>query len=177
MYSNKHFFKELLKKSNYDDSIVSLVKSKIFPEEDDIERQYFTNLINKINYIDDDAYSEFEKDIINILKKTNNYDKSKNIVDLMSKVANKNITFHNNHLKAMEIDYKPTFTISKNGLSDAYHLYKIREIIEKNKPEFDNFSIIADEMEKYYKSDKKITLKEHDEILKKVYDKWNKFDS
>ncbi len=177
MYPNKHIFKELLKKSNYDDSVVSLIKSKIFPEEDDIERQFFTNLINKINYIGDDAYIEFEKEIMNILKETNNYDESKNIVDLMSKVSNKNITFHNKHLKIAEINYKPTFTISKNGLSDAYYLYKIREIIEKNKPEFDNFSVVANEIEKYHKSDKKITLKEHDKLLKEVYDEWNKIDS
>ena len=177
MYPKRNVFNELLKKNNYNDNIVALVKSKIFPNDNQLDRQYFTNLINKINFIGDDACKEFEKEITKILKETNNYNESKDLYDLISKVANKNITFHKNHLNLSKIDYKPTFNISKNGLSDAYHVYKLKEIIEKNKPEFDNLSIVVDEIEKSCVKKKKFTLKEYDMLWKEVFDEWKVFDN
>ncbi len=76
-----------------------------------------------------------------------------------------------------KIDYNPTFNISKNGLSDAYHVYKIKEIIEKNKPEFDNLSIVVDEIEKSCVKKKKFTLKEYDMLWKEVFYEWKTFDN
>ena len=98
MYPKKNNFLRLLN-LEYDDSIVELVKKHIEVD------QHFTKLIDNINYIGDVPYTEFQNKIVKILHETNNYNYRKNINELISRVINKKITFHINHLKLMEIEW------------------------------------------------------------------------
>jgi hypothetical protein len=153
----------------YDESVVEIVKQKLFSEKNTTDSLYWTNIINKINFIGDDAYNELQNEIIKILHETTQFNYIKNITELMSRIANKKINFHINHLKLRTIEYtpkKPTYYISKNGLSDAYICYKLKQVIEKNKPIFDDFNMIVNTMEKITLKDSDRTLKDSDQIFK-----------
>lgn len=103
-YKKTNHFSEYYKKMTqlYNDDIFQVLHKRIFDNSNPERCIYFTNLISKIKYIQDEHFCIFNDIIVKILNRSKLFDIKKDIVELIERFIGKKLTIYKPYYEQMK---------------------------------------------------------------------------